>query len=83
MPADTVSSDTGAEALFKILKSGHTSFRYTCLCPLQALHAPAVLPPIAIEREAARVPEPVWTFGEEKNLLLLPGLEPRILQPIA
>ena len=46
------------------------------------LHAPAVLPPIAIEQEAARVPEPVWTFGEEKNLLFLPGLDPRILQPI-
>jgi hypothetical protein len=47
------------------------------------LHASAVLPPVAIEQEAASVPEPVWAFGEEKNLLLLPGLEPRILQPIA
>jgi hypothetical protein len=47
------------------------------------IHAPAVIPPVAIEQEAARVPEPVWTFEEEKKLLLLPGLEPRILQPIA
>jgi len=47
------------------------------------LHASAVLPPVAIEQESARVPEQVWTFGEEKKLLILPGLEPRILQPIA
>ena len=33
------------------------------------LHALAVLPPVAIDQEAARVPEQVWTFGErEKNL---------------
>jgi hypothetical protein len=39
--------------------------------------------PIPTEQMAGWVPEPGWTFVEEKNLLPLQRIEPRIVQPIA
>jgi hypothetical protein len=38
---------------------------------------------IPIEWEVWWVRELVWIFGEQKTLLLLPGFEPWIIQPIA
>jgi hypothetical protein len=47
-------------------------------------HEPTALipekdPPAPVEYEAGWDPEPVWRFGEEKNLLSLSGIERGIL----
>jgi hypothetical protein len=44
------------------------------------LYAPAVLspgkePPLRITQEAGSISEPVWNFGEEKNLFSLSGIK--------
>jgi hypothetical protein len=36
---------------------------------------------VPAEQEAGWASEPVLTFGEEKDLLPLPGLDPRTIQP--
>jgi hypothetical protein len=43
------------------------------------LHAPAALLPVPILQEAGSTPEPVWTCGEEKNILSLKRSEPPFL----
>jgi hypothetical protein len=48
------------------------------------LHASAALPPgeehpVPIGYESGWAPEPVWTYGEKKNLFPLPGIEPQFL----
>lgn len=45
----------------------------------QPLYSRKKIPPPS----GTQVKEPVWTFGEEKNLLSLPGIEHRIVHPVA
>jgi len=61
------------------IKEVHDQFH----APATSLHSETV--PITIEEEAAWTPQPVWTFGGDKNILSLPGVEIRFLvvQPTA
>jgi hypothetical protein len=48
------------------------------------LHASAALPPgeelpVPVGYESGWAPEPVWAYGEEKNLFRLLGIEPQFL----
>jgi len=55
------------------IKEVHDQFH----APVTSLHSETV--PITIEEEAAWTPQPVWTFGGDKNVLSLPGVEIRFL----
>jgi hypothetical protein len=46
------------------------------------VHAPAALLPLPI-KETGSAPKPVWTFGDEIKFLPWPGVESRIVQPVA
>jgi hypothetical protein len=47
------------------------------------LHAPAALTMVLTEQECGWTPGESGRFGDENNLLLLPGFEPRIVQIVA
>jgi len=64
------------------------SSTHSNLCTIKEVrdqfHAPATSPhmetvPSTTEKEAAWTPQPVWTFGEDKNVLSLRGVEIRFL----
>jgi hypothetical protein len=39
--------------------------------------------PVHVEEEAGWASEAIWTFGEEKRVLHLPGFEPPMVQSVA